>query len=101
MIYKVQGKRTDGKLRLFLNGNEVTPSHSQKVWNHSPTGFNAGYGGSGPAQSALAILLRITDKDTAIREHQPFKWEFLAEPAYLHADFEFEFDFEEWIKAHA
>lgn len=30
---------------------------SQKLWNHSPTGFEWGYGGSGPAQLALAILL--------------------------------------------
>lgn len=26
------------------------------LWNHSPTGFNWGYGGSGPAQLALALL---------------------------------------------
>jgi hypothetical protein len=26
------------------------------LWNHSPTGFAWGYGGSGPAQLALAIL---------------------------------------------
>lgn len=27
------------------------------VFNHSPTGFGWGYGGSGPAQLALAILV--------------------------------------------
>ncbi len=27
-----------------------------EIWNHSPSGFEWGYGGSGPAQLALAIL---------------------------------------------
>lgn len=38
--------------------------------NHSPTGFNWGYGGSGPAQAALAILamyLRDTARHEAVR----------------------------------
>ncbi len=30
---------------------------SLKLRNHSPTGFEWGYGGSGPAQLALALLL--------------------------------------------
>lgn len=35
----------------------LSPQRSQKIWNHSPDGFNWGYGGSGPAQLALALLL--------------------------------------------
>ena len=51
---------------------------SQKVWNHS-SDFNWGYGGSGPAQLALAILLDVTgDEDLASRHHQAFKREFVA-----------------------
>lgn len=43
--------------------------------NHSPTGFEWGYGGSGPAQLALAILAHATGNDRlACRLHQPFKW---------------------------
>lgn len=30
------------------------------VYNHSPTGFAWGYGGSGPHQLALALLLDVT-----------------------------------------
>jgi len=48
------------------------------VW-HSPTGFEWGYGGSGPADLALNILLAATaDRDFATRHHQSFKWRFVA-----------------------
>ena len=90
--HKVIGVRQDGRLDLYLDGNKLDPAKSQKVWNHSPDGFNAGYGGSGPAQSALAILLEITDEQGAVLEHQTFKWEYLAKHEYLNAPrFEFEF----------
>jgi hypothetical protein len=47
--------------------------------NASPTGFEWGYGGSGPAQLALAILADATgDDDLALRLHQPFKWTWIA-----------------------
>lgn len=51
--------------------------------NHSPTGFAWGYGGSGPAQLALAILADVlleTDAgDTlAIRYHHDFKFDVIA-----------------------
>jgi hypothetical protein len=43
--------------------------------NHSPTGFAWGYGGSGPAQLALAILAdHLGDDARAARLHQRFKW---------------------------
>jgi hypothetical protein len=51
---------------------------SLKVANHSPTGFEWGYGGSGPAQLALALLLDVTgDRHVADLAHQGFKWEFV------------------------
>jgi hypothetical protein len=52
---------------------------SLKVWSHSPTGFSWGYGGSGPAQLALALLLDVTgDAELSTRLHQDFKWAFVA-----------------------
>lgn len=43
--------------------------------NHSPTGFEWGYGGSGPAQTALALLAdALGDDIRAQRLHQDFKW---------------------------
>lgn len=47
--------------------------------NHSPTGFAWNYGGSGPAQLALAILADVTgDDDLAVRLHQQFKADVIA-----------------------
>ena len=44
------------------------------LWNHSPTGFEWGYGGSGPAQLALALLAHhLGDDDAAVVLHQEFK----------------------------
>lgn len=41
----------------------------------SPDGFAWGYGGSGPAQLALALLADATgDDDLAINNYQTFKW---------------------------
>lgn len=64
---------------VYLNGKILHPQKSQKVWNHSPDGFAWGYGGSGPAQLALAILLELTDQETAIRNYQDFKWKVISQ----------------------
>jgi len=61
--------------RVWLDGKELFPGPSQKVWNHSPDGFNWGYGGSGPAQLALALVLKLTGKKDG---YQIFKWNFIA-----------------------
>jgi len=46
--------------------------------NHSPTGFEWGYAGSGPAQLALAILAdALGDDERAQRLHQKFKGKFV------------------------
>lgn len=61
----------------------------QKIVYHSPTGFEIGYGGSGPADLALNILAEFIGGDAvkcyqgrcstlAMELHQQFKWEFLA-----------------------
>lgn len=43
------------------------------LYNHSPDGFEWGYGGSGPAQLALALLADRTDDETTLRLYQQFK----------------------------
>lgn len=49
----------------------------QRVW-HSPAGFEWGYGGSGPADFALNILLLFVEPMYAEMWHQDFKWAFVA-----------------------
>jgi len=67
-----------GNAIVTFNGKELDPKKSQAIINHSPTGFNWGYGGSGPAQLALAILLEVCDKSIAVDLYQHFKWEVIA-----------------------
>jgi hypothetical protein len=83
LIY--QGSRIDNKVQVVYFDDErnhiflLTPKRSQALFNHSPDGFNYGYGGSGPAQLALALLLDVTENpDLSVRLHQDFKWEFVA-----------------------
>ena len=92
----------DGRFVLGVDNHALSPEPSQKLFNHSPDGFNIGYGGSGPAQSALAILLHVLgDKDKAIRLHQDFKWEFLAKSEYQRTRMgSFEVDIKEWADSH-
>lgn len=45
-----------------------------ELYRHSPTGLEWGYGGSGPAQLALALLADATgDENLAISAHQEYK----------------------------
>lgn len=72
---------------VFLDGIYLDPEPSQKIWNHSPDGFNWGYGGSGPAQLALAIVHKLTNN---IEGYQDFKWKIIAKLP-MDQDFETEF----------
>lgn len=76
----------------------LSPKPSLKLRNHSPDGFNWGYGGSGPAQLALAILLDwCADEETAMNHYQKFKFKFVAgwgDKWSITAD-----EISEWIKA--
>lgn len=63
---------------VFINGEWLDPAQSLKIYNHSPVGFNWSYGGSGPAQLALAILLKFLPIEQAVKYHQQFKWKYIA-----------------------
>jgi hypothetical protein len=47
----------------------------QRLVYHSPTGFEWGYGGSGPADLALNILALFVHPAEAYRLHQAYKWD--------------------------
>jgi hypothetical protein len=81
--YRYVGERQDGACRVFCvdNGKRriLEPAASLELFNHSPNGFEWGYGGSGPAQLALAICLdAIGDKVQAVHFHQSYKWRVVA-----------------------
>jgi hypothetical protein len=70
------------------------------LWSHSPSGFEWNYPGSGPAQTALAILADATRDDRlAVLLHQDFKREFVAR--FDHEGFELDSKaVEEWVAEH-
>lgn len=57
----------------------VRTNVQRTIYRHSPTGFNFGYGGSGPADLALNILLMFCKPGKANHIYQQFKFEFLGE----------------------
>ncbi len=87
-------KTRRGGYIVYLDGEYLSPKQSQGIYNHSPDGFSWGYKGSGCAQLALAILLKIEDKGIALAQHQQFKRDLIA-GLPQNKDFEIEF---EWPK---
>lgn len=67
----------DGKRTVTYNGQPLNPRWDLR--NHSPDGFNWGYGGSGPAQLALAICAAALGDDVLAQElYQHYKWHLIA-----------------------
>jgi hypothetical protein len=73
----IRGDYTSRK--VWIGDKELLPDPSLKVIKHSPDGFAWGYGGSGPSQLALAILIELlSDTHTASRHYQDFKWAYVS-----------------------
>ncbi len=68
----------EGNVVLKRENGRVLTNVPHTIVRHSPTGFAWGYGGSGPADLALNILLLYTDEEAADRLYQRFKWEFVS-----------------------
>ena len=60
------------------NGKPLALEPSLGVRNHSPTGFAWGYQGSGPAQLALAIMLKLMPRPEAEARYLRFKMDTIA-----------------------
>jgi uncharacterized protein DUF6166 len=78
-VYTIQ--RTAQGVVCTVNGGAASSRRLPlrlDLWNHSPTGFEFGYGGSGPAQLALAILADCCGDELAVTYHQAFKWAVIA-----------------------
>ncbi|MDE2102158.1 MAG: hypothetical protein KGL39_33235 [Patescibacteria group bacterium] len=72
------GRRQGYAVIVTVDGHPLNPRLD--LWNHSPTGFEWGYCGSGPAQLALAILAdHCKDDERALNFHHRFKWTVIAE----------------------
>lgn len=70
---------TGGQPVTVIDGSRVEAlQERQDLVNHSPDGFNWGYGGSGPAQLALAILADLFGDKIATSYYQRFKWDVIS-----------------------
>jgi hypothetical protein len=77
-VKQYEGRRQGYAVIVTVDSRRLNPRHD--LWNHSPTGFEWGYGGSGPAQLALAILADHCGNDEqALNFYQRFKWAVIAE----------------------
>lgn len=78
------GRRDDADVEVIVvneDGSSRPLPLRLDVRNHSPTGFEWGYGGSGPAQLALALLCdyfetfhKDGNANAALIMYQAFKW---------------------------
>jgi hypothetical protein len=77
-VKRYEGRRQGYAAIVTVDGRQLNPRLD--LWNHSPTGFEWGYGGSGPAQLALAILAdHLGDDEQAFNFHHRYKWAVIAE----------------------
>lgn len=74
-----QDEAGGSRVRVIHEGRNDPLNLRLDLRNHSPTGFNWGYGGSGPAQLALAILADFTGQDDLAQViYQEFKFAIIA-----------------------
>lgn len=92
--FRLSGRGGVGPVRF--NGRPLSPAASQRLVNHSPDGFAWGYGGSGPAQLALAVLLAAGVPDRrALQLYQRFKADQIAT---LPETFDIEICLGRWVR---
>jgi len=94
-MHKITGKIATRE--VFIDDVKLHPGKSQKLYNHSPDGFAWGYGGSGPSQLALAIMLEFTNASNAMKLYQEFKRDVITELP-KDDDFTLWFDYDQWMK---
>ena len=80
----IEGRRgpTGCVVELVEGGVRRPLNPHYDIRSHSPTGLEWGYGGSGPAQLALAILAECTDRETALAYCLDYKWDVVAALPY-------------------
>lgn len=90
--------RITGKIdtnEVWVDGKPLYIERSRRLMNHS-FDFSWGYGGSGPAQLALALLLHVTnDQAVSMELYQEFKWDVVCN--WPQADIDMNVDIKGWV----
>ena len=97
MVYKGNRKATRTTARVTVDGKPLSPCCH--LLNHSPSGFEWGYGGSGPAQLALAILAHELGARKALKLYQDFKWDIIAQLSTHEWEITSE-EIQKWLEKH-
>lgn len=63
---------------LSRDGLKASVNVPRRIIYHSPSGFEFGYGGAGPADLSLNILSMYVGGEKALELHQDFKSKFIA-----------------------
>jgi hypothetical protein len=71
-----RGQRTEQRCVVTVDGENLPRRYD--LLSASPSGFEWGYGGSGPAQLAIAVLAHAYDDEVATTHYQQFKREVVA-----------------------
>lgn len=75
-------RQNNGTALVTVNGQPLAlPTLLPGEVRHSPTGFEFGYGGSGPVELARAILIALYRHNATVRHprcYQRFKWKKIA-----------------------
>jgi len=71
VLNRIHVLKGDNERNVWLNGKQLLPEENY----HFLSDFNWGYGGIGPTQLALAIMLELTGRDEG---YQNFKWKYIA-----------------------
>lgn len=78
-VYRADRKRYGSKVIVSeLGHNSFGQRNLVHIYRHSPDGFEWGFGGSGPADLALSILVDAVGPVMAEELYQAFKWAFIA-----------------------
>ena len=75
-VYKADRKNNGTQIVVIEPGLESRKLNH--ICRHSPDGFEWGYGGSGPSDLALSILIDAVGPVLAEQYYQQFKWSFIA-----------------------
>lgn len=70
----IRGQRySTNHASITIDGQRLNWQDSFAVQEGSPTGIEWGYTGAGPSQLALALLLEVTDRETALTYYMHFR----------------------------
>ena len=73
-----RGLRINGDATVIVEEDGQEPRPLRHHVRHSPDGFEWGYGGSGPADTARCILLDAMQAEPSAGCYNDFKWQVIA-----------------------